>query len=125
MTDMVAVPIFFSKSDMERCFTDKMRWKFSRESHLATLAEKLLLLILKYHHDTTVQNSSDVGVKIRDFTCVKPPNPRWGDALIEISYEFSGNKGWWRQSLHYVADRSGGLSGRLYNRTRIFHEERH
>ena len=121
---MIAVPMKFDDFEVAKMFDSD---KFLPDVHRKILEEKLLLMILVHYHGIpSVESLSNIGVELREFSCVKPPKPTWGDYLLEISYRLLFQRGWWRQTFHYVADKSlGGMSGKLYTRTRDFHEERH
>ncbi len=135
---IVGVPLTFDEREVEYFFrlrdstprrAGKKR-KFSFVTFRATVAEKVMRIILHHHHGGSDLNSNAAerlyqSVRVIDFHLSRGVQERSG-ASIEVKYRIEGKPGWWRQTFHFVpADTSvnGGLAGKLYTGSRRFHDK--
>ncbi len=136
---IVGVPIVFDAVQLESFFREERdlprgagrKRKFRFLQYRRALAERVVRVVLDYHHQALALKSREAEalyrrVEVRRFSLRREHRRYAGYYTIRLEYAISGQDGWWSQSFHFVRDDTsvlGGLAGKLYTSRRCFYAE--
>ncbi len=136
---IVGVPIVFDVTQLESFFQEERRLprgagrkrKFRFLQYRRALAERVVRVVLDYHHDALALKARDAEalyrrVEVRRFVVRREYHRYAGHFSVRLEYAIGGQDGWWSQSFHFVRDDTsllGGLAGKLYSSRRRFYAE--
>jgi hypothetical protein len=136
---IVGVPIVFDVVQLESFFREERslprgagrKRKFRFLQYRLALAERVVRVVLDYHHDALALKAREAEalyrrVEVRRFTVRREYHRYAGHFSVRLEYAIGGQDGWWSQSFHFVRDDTsflGGLAGKLYSSRRRFYAE--